>query len=116
MGKSQTRPPTGSPRGRTGLRGLQIAILLGLTLALIVVVGVLAYLIWRDSQVPVAFVEPGGTTTPVSVDAGGTATAACASYVGAHPGTPCPPDLPLAETATAICSQFLELHPGTPCP
>ena len=105
MGESQARSPFGSPPRRTGLRGLQIAILVGLTLALIVVIGVLGYLIWRDSQMPAGF-----------VDLGGTATAACASFAGAHPGTPCPPGLPLPETATAICNQFLQLHPGTPCP
>lgn len=127
MGESQARSPFGAPPRRTGLRGLQIAILLGLTLALIVVVGVGTYMVWQNSQPLVAVVVPGGTATIAKiddrgtptvamVDLGGTATAACASYLQAHPGTPCPLALPLAQTATAICNQFLELHPGTPCP
>jgi hypothetical protein len=107
-------------------------------LALIVVVGVGAYMVWQNSQPLVAVVVPGGTATTAAVDdrgtpigvvvvpggtetvatvdLGGTATVACASYLQAHPGTPCPLALPQAQTATAVCNQYLGLHPGTPCP
>jgi hypothetical protein len=128
-----------STRSRTSVRILQIAILAGLVLVLIGVIGVGGYMVWRDSQVPVAS-DPGATATAACIeyagshpgtpcppagalaetatasDPGGTATAACVEYAGSHPGTPCPPAEVPAETATALCRQFITLHPGTPCP